>query len=737
MGRATRRAAACAVAGLLTAGLQTTAAHAAVQNRIDLTVLLVDDGGPATAAIAAELTSEGTPYTTVKLSDPNRPTINAAFLSDTLNGAPRAKFEGVVLPNDNPFGTGSAEMTALATYEATFGIRQIDAYTYARPDVGLNWAQNPGYIGSLDGTQGAVTAAGTAGPFGYLSGSVPFEQPNPAISTSYGYLATPLTTLPAGASFTPLVDAPIPGTTSRGSLVGEYAHDNRKELVVTFVYNQYQQQFRLLARGMVDWVTQGVHLGYDRNYFEVHVDDLFLSDDRWSTTLKCTPGDVTCPPNTSPDLNPIRMTPSDVDTLVAWEKANNFSVDFAFNGGGSADWESDNNTTTDPLLTKFLADQSSFRFINHTWDHPFLGCEQNVTVVPWQCQTDASGNDVWVSEATIQQEIQENITWAQQVGLKIDPTELVTGEHSGLVTLPQQPTDNPNLAPALAAAGIKWTGSDASREPAQRAVGSSTLTVPRYPMNVFYNASSAVEETDEYNWIYTSKANGGSGLCETSGNSTCLPAPLDENTGYASYIVPTETKIDLGQALNNDPRPHFIHQSNFAEGQIAYPVLNSILNTYKGLYNSNTPLVSLSESSIGTELQKRSAWSTAVSNGQVTGYRIGNTVTVSAPSGVQVEATMPTGTTQHLLLGTGAFGSAYAGSLSGWVAPGAFQSAVTLTLSAANTPTGAAAVKANSVKTDTVAPKTVVPQGVAKPVPVGPGDTKRTKGASLVPNNTK
>ncbi|WP_035799709.1 hypothetical protein [Kitasatospora mediocidica] len=736
MGRATRRAAACAAAGLLAAGLQTVTAHAAAQNRIDLTVLVVDDGGPATAAIAAELTSEGTPYTTVKLSDPNRPTINAAFLSDTVNGAPRAKFEGVVLPNDNPFGTGSAEMTALATYEATFGIRQIDAYTYAQPSVGLNWAQNPGYIGTLDGTQGGVTAAGTAGPFGYLKGNVPFEDNDPNVSESYGYLATPLTTLPAGSSFTPLVDAPIPGSTSRGSLVGEYAHDNRRELVVTFVYNQYQQQFRLLARGMVDWVTQGVHLGYDQNYFAVHSDDLFLSDDRWSSTLKCTPGDVTCPPNTSPDENPIRMTPSDVDTLVAWEQANNFTIDFAFNGGGSADWESDNNTTTDPLLTKFLADQSSFRFINHTWDHPFLGCQQDVTVVPWKCQTDAGGNDVWVSEATIQSEIQQNITWAQQQGLKFDPAALITGEHSGLVTLPQQPTDNPNLAPALAAAGIKFTGSDASREPAQRLVG-STLTVPRYPMNVFYNASTAASETDEYNWIYTSKANGGSGLCETSGNSTCLSAPLDEATGYTSYIVPLETRIDLGHVLNNDPRPHFIHQSNFAEGQIAYPALTSILNTYKGLYNTNTPLVNMSETAIGTELQKRAAWAGAVSGGQVTGYRIGNTVTVSAPSGVQIEATMPTGTTQKQLLGSTAFGAPYAGTLSGWASPGAFQGSVTLTLSAANTPSGAAVVKANTVKIAPAAPKAVVPQGVLKAVPAGPGDTKRSKGKSLVPSSSK
>ncbi|MGF1428804.1 hypothetical protein [Kitasatospora sp. LaBMicrA B282] len=741
MGRATRRAAACAAAGLLAAGLQTTTtAFAAVQNRIDLTVLVVDDGGPATAAITAELASEGTPYTVVKLSDPNRPTINAAFLSDTVNGAPRAKFQGVVLPNENPFGTGSAEMTALASYEAAFGIRQIDAYTFASPSVGLNWAQNPGYIGSLDGTQGAVTSAGLTGPFGYLSGKVPFEQPEPGVSTSYGYLATPLAALPAGASFTPLVDAPIPGSTARGSLVGEYDHDSRKELVVTFVYNQYQQQYRLLARGFVDWLTQGIHLGYDRNYFAVHVDDLFLSDDRWNTTLKCTPGDVTCPPGSdNTDSNPIRMTPSDVNTLVAWEKANNFTVDFAFNGGGVSDWEQTNNTTDDPLFDSIKANANALRFINHTWDHPFIGCVQNVTVVPWQCTKDAAGNDVWVDENTIQNEISQNIAFAKQNGLPIDPTELITGEHSGLVTLPQQPTDNPNLAPALAANGIKWTGSDASREPNQRAVGSSTLTVPRYPMNVFYNAGHTNEEVDEYNWIYTSKAQGGSGICSTSTDSTCLSAPLNTGTGYASYIVPLQTRIDLGYAMDNDPRPNFIHQSNFAEDQIAYPVLNSILGTYKGLYAANTPLVNLRESQIGAELQKRSAWNAAVAAGKVTAYRIGNNVTVQAPAGVQVEATMPTGTTQHMLLGSSPFGSAYAGTLSGWTTPGPFQGSVNLQLATAAAPSAVKAspttvnAAATAAKKTVKAPKATVPAGTAKAVPVGPGDTQRTKATSLVP----
>ncbi|MFD0399727.1 hypothetical protein ACFVHI_16815 [Kitasatospora sp. NPDC127121] len=739
MGRATRRVAACAAAVLLASGLQTTLAHGDTPPRIDLTILVIDDGGPSVAAITAELKNQGTPYKVVNLNDTNRPIINSAFLSDTVNGQPRGKYQGIVLPNENPFPNSAAEMTAIAGYEAAFGIRQIDAYTFASPAVGLNYAVNPGYYGTLDGFQGATTTAGTSGPFGYLKGSVPFEDNDPTVSESYGYLATPLANLPAGASFVPLVDAAIPSTTSRGSLVGEYTHDGRKELVVTFVYNQYQQQYRLLARGMVDWITQGVHLGYDRNYFAAHVDDVFLADDRWDTVLKCTPGDVTCPPGTPDTANPIRMTPDDAQHLKQWQTANNFTLDMVFNGGGSEDWKADHQTTVDPTVNQMIADQNSYRWVNHTYSHPYLGCVQDVTVVPWRCTKDSAGKTVWTDQNTISGQIKDNFDWAAKNGLKVDPQALVTGEHSGLLTAPQETSDNPNLAPALAANGIKFTGSDASREPAQRAVGSSTLTVPRYPMNVFYNAGTAKEEADEYNWIYTSKANGGSGVCENNANSTCLTQPLDANTGFQSYIVPLEARIDLGHVLSNDPRPHFIHQSNLSEDRILYPVLEKILGTYRSLHADNTPIVNLGEREIGQEFQRRAAWNSAVSAGQVTGYRVGNTVTVNAPAGVQVQATMPTGTSQKLVIGSTAFGSSYAGTISGWVSPGTLQSSVSLQLPSAGTPAAPAAVApgvaAKSVPAPAPADKKVVPQGVATPVPVGPSDTGRTSAPTLVPGS--
>ncbi|MGW0703192.1 hypothetical protein ACWD0A_28555 [Streptomyces sp. NPDC002867] len=669
------RAAAAVVAAASLATAFPAASAAAPLPRIDLTVLVVDDGGGAVDAIVSELQSTGVPYRKVDLTDPGRPVVDAAFLSDTLDGRPRAKYQGVVVPDEDPFGAdttrGAAENTALFAYEKTFGIRQVDAYTWSHPGVGLEYVDAGGYAGALDGAPSALTAAGRSGPFRYLDGPVAFEDNSPTVMESYGYAGRPR------EGFTSYLDTPVGDGTARGSLIGEYAHDGRRELVVTFAYNRHQRQFRVLARGIVEWLTQGVHLGQSRQYFSVHVDDVFAPDARWDTDRNCTPGDFDCT-GAGEETAPIRMTADDAAYAAAWQRTAGFTLDMVHNAGAGEEWRAEHGGS-DPLTDRLLADKAQYRWINHTYTHPFLGCVQDVSVVPWQCARDAAGNTRWTSRAEISAQIRDNHDWAVRKGLAVDRTELVTGEHSGLRTLPQQPVDNPNLAGALADNGVTWIASDNSREPQQRPVGAAR-TVPRHPMNVYYNVGTAAEMTDEYNWIYTSAADGGSGVCETDPASTCLPEPLDTATGYASYIVPQEARTALGHVVANDPRPHYVHQSNLAEERLLYPVLDKVLADYRALFAQNTPLVNPRQRDTGTELARRAAWSRALAQGRVTAYRIGGTVTVKAPSGVAAPVTAPDGTRRQLLLTTTAFGTAYAGARSAWTTPAPLQSAITLRL---------------------------------------------------------
>jgi hypothetical protein len=361
------------------------------------------------------------------------------------------------------------------------------------------------------------------------------------------------------------------------------------------------------------------------------------------------------------------MKPADVDTLLAWQNANGMKLDMAFNAEGSVLAGAD-----DPLTAKLVANRAALRWINHTYSHPYLGCVKDFTQTPWRCAADpATGTTQWVPQDEISQQITRNVSWARGKGIEIEPRELITGEHSGLRTLPQMPQDNPNLAPALTQSGVKHIASDASREFWPRTLGPAQ-TVPRYPMNIFYNVATRAEEIDEYNWIYTSRANGGSGICESNASSTCI-TPLGP-TGFADYIVPVEARIAFDHIVGTNPRPHYVHQSNITEDRVLYPVLDRILARYRATFTSATPVVNPKFIAVSQLMRRQELWRQAVTARTVTGYRKGTTLTVvnSGGAALDVPVTVPTGT-RTVTFGLGGvqilgrqFGQAYGGQRSAW-----------------------------------------------------------------------
>ncbi|GAA3286135.1 hypothetical protein GCM10020218_047440 [Dactylosporangium vinaceum] len=654
-------AGALALLGLAGVALaQPALAADAPKQRIDLRALVLDDASTGVDTLRAQLDREGVPYDVLNLADGGRPAITAAYLADSVSGVRRAKYQGVIVPNENAV-TG-AEATALADFEREFQIRQIDAYTFAGANVGLTNA----WSGVLDGAALQVTDAGKAAGFGYLKGALTVDDRDASVSESFGYLGA--AAVAAGATFTPMVTGTKPGGGTSGSLMGVYAHDGREELVVTLAANRYQTHALELGHGLITWLTKGVHLGYTRNYFSVHVDDVFLPDDRWDTVHNCTVGDDCNPqrdPATLPYNQTIRMTKDDVDALIAWQNARGVKLDVVFNGGGSVE-----AGAGDPLTAAVVAAKGQFRFINHTYEHPYLGCVQDFTVTPWRCATDAAGQTRWVSQADITAQIKQNVDWAKGKGLTLDASELVTGEHSGLKTLPQMPNDNPNLAPALNANGVKYVASDASREQTARPVGNAT-TVPRYPMNIYYNVATVAEEVDEYNWLYTSTADGGSGICANNPLSTCI-SPLGAS-GYANYIVPLESRIAYDHVVSASPAPHYAHQSNLAEDRILYPVLDAVLARYRATYTTATPVVNPKFAESALQNRRQAAWTAAVQSRQIEAYLLDGKVTVTNKgNALDVPMTMPSSTTliSASVLGIevsgGPFGEPYGGERSAW-----------------------------------------------------------------------
>jgi hypothetical protein len=631
-------------AAALASALAASANASAQTKRVDLNVLVLARGNDVgTAMVRAGLDEALVPYTVVDLTAAGRPQITKAFLEDTLSGnVRRAKFQAVVVPDELVNELSATEKAALRAFEDAFKLRQLDAYVYPNPAVNLNWPANPGYVGALDGLTATANAAAKGAGFGHLAGPIPFDDLDPNVIEGYGALSTAMPV--AGTkSFTPFVEATIPGTATSGVLLGVYKDGTHEEMVLTASMNQYQLQQQLLFPGILDWLTYGVHVGTEKNFLSVHVDDVFDSDARWSAANNCTVGND-CPAGVTEP--PVLMTPADVDYLTAWQTRQGIKLDMVFNGFGYDNAKATANAAGISLGQKLVSSRASLRWINHTYSHLYLGCVKDESVSPFRCVTNSSGVVQWETRATVDSEITKNFTFASQNGISIDRSELVTGEHSGLRRTPQEPSDNPNLAASANANGVRWLGSDNSRENAQRAVGNA-LTVPRYPMNIYYNNGKKVEAADEYNWVYTAKADGGSGLCENNPLSTCI-APLDTATGFDSYMVPREARTTLLHMLGNSPRPHYAHESNLAEDRILYPVLDQTLAAYRTYIAANAPVVNPTQAAAGTEFQDRTVWS--ANKPKVAAYlQAGRVYLISSSSNdfktYRMPATLPAGTT--------------------------------------------------------------------------------------------
>jgi hypothetical protein len=667
------------VAGVVTtlAGLVLAApsAAAAPAPSVALKVLVVDRAAAGvfdttTQGVVAELAREGVPYDLVPLATAN------AFTKDSLEDVAnqRARYQGVVLADPYELSVGAREL--IEDVEKRYGLRQVNTNVPG----GAQGMAASSFTGRLDGAPVTVTAAGKAGVFGYLAGSFQIDDADPAVDEVFGNVVPGLAGQAAGDTYTSLLDISV--GTAKGSLASVYTGAGREQLSLTAAGSDDQQWLRVVAPGVVSWVTRGVSLGFHRNYFAVHIDDVFLPDSRWSDEGKCTPGDGCT--NAKITTDPIRMTPTDVTRLVDVTTRSGLPVDLAFNGSGSVTQaqESGRDTLLSAFVRAGVGDR--FRWINHTYTHTFLGCIQVAPTVSgqaWSCATPATtsgledvslatdatsdGTTLWLSPARITGDVRSNIDWATTVKLpNVDKGLLVTGEHSGLTTLPQQPLDNPNLAGVLTAQRIAVTGSDASREADSRLVGGAQ-TLPRHPMNVFYNAGTYQDEVSEYNWIY---APAPAGTCINSSVTTCMAGPLaaaDNVAAKASFerhILPIEIKNALRAVLAGDPRPFYAHQSNLAEDGILYPVLTGILDGYAKIYDTKVSRL------VNTDMREQvKALGRAAASSAATAYVDATGVHVTAVAGAQVPLTVPAASTGSLVSGF----TSYDGNLSGWVTPGA------------------------------------------------------------------
>jgi hypothetical protein len=393
--------------------------HAAIPNdskpgqRIDMRVLLLSADGeePGFEAWKAALDREGVPYDTfvAYTGDTKTATLTDDRLADY--GANRAKYQAVILAsgdlgrhqtNRNQTvsylsSLSDAEWATLDRFERTFGIRRLSDFTAPSPIHGLQLVNGI----KQDGRTGTLTDAGKK-LFPYLKGPIPIPDDAPTQDEAFGYEGTPVNP----ADWQTLVAAPTLGA----AYLGIYTRpdDGREEMVMTLGSNQYQSHNQALRHGMLTWVTRGVFLGYQRSYLGLDVDDIFLPDDKWDAAANVT------------DYRPevaIRMTPADVDAAIAWQNRTGLKLNMVYNMAGADEFAAPPGN--DALLARFRTVKNQFRWINHTLSHPNLDC---------------------TSAAFTEFQLEENqrrfnlLLGPVAAGLN-DPSEAITGEHSGLANV--------------------------------------------------------------------------------------------------------------------------------------------------------------------------------------------------------------------------------------------------------------------------------------------------------------
>jgi hypothetical protein len=286
--------------------------------------------------------------------------------------------------------------------------------------------------------------------------------------------------------------------------------------------------------------------------------------------------------------------------LRNWQAARNgqsqynaFRFAFAFNAFGTGPGVFPNDTLTSTVLTY----QSSFNFINHTWDHSNL---------------DAA------TAADIQSQLGQNNAYAAGRFTNFSIGNLVTPDVSGLYN-----------ATGLQAAynmGIRYVVSDTSK-PDQanpspntgiyNALVAGILELPRRPVNLYFNVTNPAEWLSEDNCLYPTGA---------YGHVATTTALRDRVSGDL-----------LPYMLRGEMDPWMFHVANFRAYDGSHSLMTDLMDSVFSQYTAtfNLPVLSPKMDELGSRFAARMAYNAS----GVTASRTGNSVTITAKRTAMIPVT--------------------------------------------------------------------------------------------------
>ena len=575
-------------------------------------VLYAGTGDYGLAPAKALLSQHGIVYDTLDA------TAQPLSMTDLVRSDGVGKYAGVILassslttessPGVYTSALSDVEWASLFEYESSFKVRQLALFGYpgvAPEDYGLR-AVTGAETSSADAT---VTASGKA-IFSDLT-SVP-------VPVRYSYAYPSQVQAVTGVSTTPLL------TDASGNVlaVSSTSPDGRERILLTMAQNEYLLHTQLLGNGLVNWLMKGVYLGEYHRYLGVDIDDWFATGDRYDA------------PTRSVVPNDFRLKASDAlatrDQQQAirrdYSVAKNFGYSIAYNGQGADILAprtcTPSSSVKDPLSAVSKCLGTEFDWVNHTFSHLLMDN---------------------ASYADASKEIGVNTLVGLFMGLHLSSKSLVTGENSGLgykaadggENEPKQDygllASNPNMLNAASNLGVRYIASNHS-VPSQvdaacpscgivHPLKSTELLIPRWPVNVFYYATTPDEAVISYNAVY---APGGT-------------APFwDHPLSFTEYLD-KESDLGLQHILTGNAWPHYMHQTNlnqYASGKsLATDWVRAVLDKYSRY--SSLPLNTLRWDDLGAYVDRHTKEVKAESAGQLSAVwdRSTNNVAVTSTAG--------------------------------------------------------------------------------------------------------
>src|SRR2546429_7972666 len=597
---------------------------------IDMKVLVVTNGKTESdfPAIKQILDYLGTPYDVLDMTV-STAGITSAMLSD---GSCLGYYQGVIFAYGG-YIYSLPGMSILTSYEQAFGVRQLNWYMYPNNDFGFAYPYKN--VITSTGTDSASFTSAGASVFWYANTATPIT-----ISNAYVYQGTPLTTLPAGASVTPLLTDASGSALSLIYTLG----DGRQYLTQTFDSSPYPTHDLILAYGLINWVTKGLFLGEYHVYAAAQVDDFFINGSEWVPGTPCT--DPITHDRTPPDATTLRffrINSADMTSLVAWQNRfqtgpllSNFKLTLAFNGVGTTgniDWTGlpTAGVANDDLTTNVQKYQQYFHWISHTYDHP--------NSLNGLHKSDPYGDPSTPQMDSIDLEILTNQYVANGTGQNLDPdtSDTVRTIHLtdfnpvNLVTPGVTGLNDTSVPSYLVQDGVGYVVTDTSvlgqpnngpnPSPNVGIVNSyapSLYEVPRRPNDVFFNAANWSDDQAEFYCIYNN------------------PVQPPYNTFSAPQVLDFVSSDFVTHMLMGDMDPEMFHQPNLHDydGQ-AHSLLSDTydqtFSKYERLFKRG--LVSLTLDQLGQGMQNRNAYNLSTATASVTGASGSNqTISISVPA---------------------------------------------------------------------------------------------------------